>query len=44
MMAETLFEAARKFSGGKIVFVLEGGYDFKGLQEGVEAVLEVIGG
>ncbi|MDO8519747.1 MAG: histone deacetylase [Deltaproteobacteria bacterium] len=39
MMAKVLTEAAQKTCGGKIVFVLEGGYDLKGLQEGVEAVL-----
>lgn len=44
MMADTLFNAARKSCGGKIIFVLEGGYDSQGLQEGVEAVLEVIHG
>ena len=42
MMARNLFDVAQKYSGAKIVFVLEGGYDMKGLQEGVEAVLEVI--
>ncbi|MDO8520297.1 MAG: histone deacetylase [Deltaproteobacteria bacterium] len=42
MMAQTLIEAAKKSCHGKIVFVLEGGYDLKGLQEGVEAVLEEI--
>lgn len=42
MMAQTLFSAAQKTCQGKIVFVLEGGYDMKGLKEGVEAVLEVI--
>jgi len=33
---------AQKTCDGKIVFVLEGGYDKKGLQEGVTAVLETI--
>ncbi len=42
MMAQTIFSSAQKTCGGKIAFVLEGGYDMKGLQEGVEAVLEVI--
>ncbi len=39
MMAKHLNTLAQKYSGGKIVYVLEGGYDLKGLQEGVEAVL-----
>lgn len=43
MMAKTLNDAAQKTCNGKIVFVLEGGYDLKGLQEGVEAVFDVIG-
>ena len=42
MMNEKLFEVAKKYCDGKIVFVLEGGYDMKGLQEGVESVFEVI--
>jgi len=42
MMSKVLFDVAVKFCGGKIVFVLEGGYDMKGLQEGVEAVFDVI--
>ena len=40
MVAQTLTAAAQKTCHGKIVFVLEGGYDLKGLQEGVEASLE----
>ncbi|MBI4411415.1 MAG: histone deacetylase [Deltaproteobacteria bacterium] len=48
MMARNLLDVAQKYAGGatgaKIVFVLEGGYDMKGLQEGVEAILEVIHG
>lgn len=42
MMSEALFSIAKKYCSGKIVFVLEGGYDMRGLQEGVEAVFEVI--
>lgn len=42
MMAKTLFSSAQKTCRGKIAFVLEGGYDMKGLKEGVEAILEVI--
>lgn len=42
MMAKTLTLAAQKTCNGKIVFVLEGGYDLKGLQEGVEAVFDEI--
>jgi acetoin utilization deacetylase AcuC-like enzyme len=41
-MSQKLARIAQKHCGSKIVFVLEGGYDLKGLQEGVEAVLEVI--
>ncbi|HBF13877.1 MAG TPA: histone deacetylase [Deltaproteobacteria bacterium] len=39
-MARHLVKTAKKVCDGKIVFVLEGGYDKKGLQEGTEAVLE----
>lgn len=38
-MSSKLIATAQKFTDGKIVFVLEGGYDLKGLQEGTEAVL-----
>ncbi|MBU0507165.1 histone deacetylase [bacterium] len=41
-MNEQLFQLAKSHSSGKILFVLEGGYDMKGLQEGVESVFEVI--
>lgn len=41
-MSQALIDVAKKYCGGKIVFVLEGGYDLKGLQEGVEAVLECV--
>ncbi|EKD41915.1 MAG: histone deacetylase family protein [uncultured bacterium] len=40
MMSQSLSELAKKHCGGKIVYVLEGGYDLKGLQEGVSATLE----
>lgn len=43
MMSQTLFDVVKECCEGKIVFVLEGGYDMKGLKEGVEAVLEVLG-
>lgn len=42
MMSRLFLQVANQSCGGKIVFVLEGGYDKKGLQEGVEGVLEVI--
>lgn len=42
MMSQHLHDVALATCGGKIVFVLEGGYDYKGLQEGTEAVLAVI--
>lgn len=41
-MNQRLFEVAVKICAGKIVFVLEGGYDLKGLREGVESVLDVL--
>jgi len=41
-MNEKLMSLAKKCCGGKIVFVLEGGYDLKGLQEGVESVFESV--
>ncbi|MBX7149729.1 histone deacetylase [bacterium] len=39
-VAQHLNEVAKKYSAGKILYVLEGGYDLKGLQEGVGAVLD----
>ncbi len=39
-MSSKLNALAKKTCDGKIVHVLEGGYDLRGLQEGVEAVLE----
>ena len=41
-MNEQLMALAKKHCSGKIVFVLEGGYDMKGLQEGVESVFETL--
>ena len=39
LASQALTDLAKKHCGGKIVYVLEGGYDLKGLQEGVEATL-----
>lgn len=39
-VAQHLQAIAKKYSDGKILYVLEGGYDVKGLQEGVGAVLD----
>ncbi len=41
-MNEQIAKLAFKHCAGKIVFVLEGGYDLKGLQEGVEAILTTV--
>lgn len=41
-MAEKLTRVADDFSQGKAVYVLEGGYDLKGLAGGVEQVLKVL--
>ena len=41
-MTEKLQKLSQNTCQGKLVFVLEGGYDLKGLQEGVEAVFENI--
>jgi acetoin utilization deacetylase AcuC-like enzyme len=38
-MAARLLELAREHAGGKIAFLLEGGYDVVGLRESVSAVL-----
>jgi acetoin utilization deacetylase AcuC-like enzyme len=38
-MARTLLTQARKFAGGRIAFLLEGGYDLAGLRNSVAAVL-----
>lgn len=42
MMAKKLEEVVKKYCAGKSAYILEGGYDMKGLQEGVEGVLEII--
>ncbi len=39
-MARTLGAMAREFSGGKLMLILEGGYDLTALKEGSEAMLE----
>jgi acetoin utilization deacetylase AcuC-like enzyme len=39
-MASALLESARKHSGGKIAFLLEGGYDLAALRDSVSSVLE----
>ncbi len=43
-ISELLIQVAQKCCEGKIIFVLEGGYDLKGLQEGVEASLTALKG
>lgn len=40
VMANALLELARKHSGGKIAFLLEGGYDLAALRNSVATVLE----
>ncbi len=42
-MAQRLRHAADKLCGGKIVFVLEGGYDLRGLGTGMTQVLAALG-
>jgi acetoin utilization deacetylase AcuC-like enzyme len=44
MLSERLVELAGETSGGKIVFVLEGGYDPKNLANGVEACFAALMG
>jgi acetoin utilization deacetylase AcuC-like enzyme len=39
-MASALLESARKHAGGKIAFLLEGGYDLAALRDSASAVLE----
>jgi acetoin utilization deacetylase AcuC-like enzyme len=39
LMAARLLELAREHAGGKIAFLLEGGYDLVGLRESISAVL-----
>ena len=41
-MNEKLLELANKHCSSKIVFNLEGGYELKGLREGIESVFEII--
>jgi acetoin utilization deacetylase AcuC-like enzyme len=41
-MSEDLVQVAKQCCEGKTVYVLEGGYDLKGLQEGVESVFTAI--
>jgi acetoin utilization deacetylase AcuC-like enzyme len=41
-LTRILLEIADRHAGGSIVFVLEGGYDLDGLEEGVRAVLETL--
>jgi len=42
-IAQMLQKVADESCGGKMLSVLEGGYDLKGIQEGVEAFLEAMG-
>jgi acetoin utilization deacetylase AcuC-like enzyme len=42
-MSLMITDLAKKLNHHKTLFVLEGGYSLKGLKEGVESVLEVIG-
>lgn len=44
MLSKKLVELAEEISGGKIVFVLEGGYDSTNLANGVEAVFAALTG
>jgi acetoin utilization deacetylase AcuC-like enzyme len=39
-MASALLKLARKHAGGKIAFLLEGGYDLAALRDSVSSVLE----
>ena len=43
-MTQRLVSTAEAVAGGRIVHVLEGGYDLQGLADGVSAVLEVLTG
>jgi acetoin utilization deacetylase AcuC-like enzyme len=38
-MASALMQAAEKYAGGRIAFLLEGGYDLQALKNSVAAVL-----
>lgn len=42
MMAQRLLELANQYAGGKIAFLLEGGYDLTALRNSVAAVLQTI--
>ena len=43
-ISQTLVSLAEKLCGGKVVFLLEGGYDLKGLQESALKSLDVLTG
>jgi acetoin utilization deacetylase AcuC-like enzyme len=43
-ISQTLVTLAEKLCGGKVVFLLEGGYHLKGLQESVLKSLDVLTG
>jgi acetoin utilization deacetylase AcuC-like enzyme len=43
-VAGTLYQIAREHCGGRIVMVMEGGYDLEGLGRSVRACVEVLGG
>jgi len=43
-MASLLLNLAQKFAGGKVAFLLEGGYNIKALKSSVAAVLQIISG
>jgi acetoin utilization deacetylase AcuC-like enzyme len=43
-MASGLLAVARKHADGRCAAVLEGGYSLEGLKEGVQAVLDEMGG
>jgi len=43
-ISQRLVELAKEHCGGKIVFVLEGGYDPMNVANGVEAVFEALAG
>jgi len=43
-MASLLLNLAQKFAGGKVAFLLEGGYNLKALKSSVAAVLQIISG
>jgi len=43
-MAQALVDAAAQVCGGRVVAVLEGGYDLRGTRDSAEAVLDVLSG